>query len=69
MYFCTLVSNIWGQFFFGPVTFEIYWLPGSVASEAYCGGHIANVMWTSNLYIYIYMYIYIICNLYYAYLR
>ena len=24
--------------FFGPVTFQIYWPPGPVASEAYCGG-------------------------------
>ena len=43
VYFCTLVSNIWGQkFFLGPVTFkitfEIDWLPGPVALEAYYGG-------------------------------
>ena len=43
VYFCTLVSNIWGQkFFLGPVTFkitfEIYWPPGPVALEAYYGG-------------------------------
>ena len=24
--------------FSGPVTFQIYWPPGPVASEAYCGG-------------------------------
>ena len=34
-------------FFFGPVTFQIYWPPGPVASEAYCGG---LCMYNNNIY-------------------